>query len=536
MRTYCHVGHQQYAEDLCSNLTRWIRRKSRRLSREWLEAALILIRLNLEPGRSALESLYSPNPRGREPYDPVCMLRSLLLMTLLKQDSITLWAKELKAKPRLAVMAGFATNSREGVKTPSAGAFYLFIDRLEDGEYRKPCEHYVKPSKLRKIKQLRNLKSEKEQRKKDKETNADEYDSVTKKLKDDLRKNEDQPRPDDLMKRLEDILVQCAIIPSAEKGLLGDTKSLTVSGDGSAIPTGASPHGKPSCDCRKNGIYDCDCARYYSDPTADWGYDSYRECYYFGHTFYQHVVSTSGHDLPLHVSISRASETDFTLSMTSIDRLRKALREHGLEWNMSNAVYDAGHDAVGIYEYLMDSRIKPVIALNPRSDKHPAPTGSAERVNENGVPICPGGMLMRRHGYSSVKHRIYYNCPVKRPNGKRKWIAHTDQCPNGILCSRDTRMGPVVYVKADDDPRLYPPIPRGSPGYKKLMNLRSGCERSNSMKKEVYGLGKRPCRSATHFLVRLYLVSIIEHAKAWLAEDRKKLGDDTHALMNARAA
>ena len=56
------------------------------------------------------------------------------------------------------------------------------------------------------------------------------------------------------------------------------------------------------------------------------------------------------------------------------------------------------------------------------------------------------------------------------------------------------------------------------------------------MKKKVYSLGDRPCRSATHFLVRLYLVSIIEHARAWLSEDRKMLGDDPVLLMQARAA
>jgi hypothetical protein len=56
------------------------------------------------------------------------------------------------------------------------------------------------------------------------------------------------------------------------------------------------------------------------------------------------------------------------------------------------------------------------------------------------------------------------------------------------------------------------------------MKLRSGCERSNSMKKEVYKPGYRPCRSATLYLVRLYLVSIIEHAKAWLADDKEKMG------------
>jgi hypothetical protein len=70
MRTYRQVSHRQYAENLCNNLTKWLRRKSRRLSQEWLEAALILIRLNLEPARLILESLYSPDPRGCPPYDP----------------------------------------------------------------------------------------------------------------------------------------------------------------------------------------------------------------------------------------------------------------------------------------------------------------------------------------------------------------------------------------------------------------------------------------------------------------------------------
>jgi hypothetical protein len=59
MRTYRHkpISHEEYAEGLCNNLTRWLRRKSRRLSQEWLEAALILMRINLEPAHPILESL-----------------------------------------------------------------------------------------------------------------------------------------------------------------------------------------------------------------------------------------------------------------------------------------------------------------------------------------------------------------------------------------------------------------------------------------------------------------------------------------------
>jgi hypothetical protein len=32
-------------------------------------------------------------------------------------------------------------------------------------------------------------------------------------------------------------------------------------------------------------------------------------------------------------------------------------------------------------------------------------------------------------------------------------------------------MGPVVYVKTDDEERLYPPLPRSSDSFKQLMNL-----------------------------------------------------------------
>ena len=550
MHTYNqeYISHQQYAENLCLNLTRWLVRKSRRLKNQWLDAALTLMRINLESAKPILDSLYSPDPRGQKPFEPVRMLRALLLMMLLGYTSIAKFAQELKTHPRLAVIPGFVPSD-----TPATGTFYAFIDRLEDGPYQKPCElnamHIIKPRKLRKGKHLRNLTSEKQKRQKDREADLTVYDSVTKKLKDDLHKSANQARPDDLLKRLEDILIQCAVIPSAKRGLLGDTNNMSASGDGSPLPSGASPYGKPSCNCREKGIYDCNCPRYYSDANANWGYDSYRETYYFGHTYYQHIVSTNGHDLPLNISIASASETDYTLSMKSMDRLRKALKENGLEWKIQYAIHDAGHDSTGNYEYLLDYEITPIIALNARTGTYPTvvpptngrtePTGTAQKVNEQGIPVCPAGMLMRRHGFNPQKRIIMYNCPVKRPthkDGKYIYVSYPQECPFKVLCQPDTNLGPTVYIRTKDDPRLFPPIPRASPKYKELMNLRSGCERSNSAKKDVYGLGQRPCRSDTHFLVRLYLVSIIEHAKAWLAEDKKKLGDDPVALINARAA
>ena len=133
-------------------------------------------------------------------------------------------------------------------------------------------------------------------------------------------------------------------------------------------------------------------------------------------------------------------------------------------WNYL-AVYDAGHDALGIYEYLVDAEITPVIALNPRSSEHPLPTGTAKQVSGEGIPLCPAGIPMRRISHNAKRLSTYYNCPVKRPThqgGKYTMVTHASECPLGTLCQPSTKMGPVVYVKTNEDPRLYPPIRRKS--------------------------------------------------------------------------
>lgn len=522
-----HKIHEVYRKSLSLQLANWQQRRARALDPDWLDAALLLLHLNLDPLAESLASLYSDSPRGRPPFDPILMLRALLLMTLLHQTRIDLFVKDLRSKPRLALIAGF-----EPSKTPSVGAFYLFIDRLENGPFQSKCAHRVLPADSRRGNHLRNLKQEKADKEAERLRILATCDSITAQLKQELLANQSLARPRDFQQRLEDFLFKTAVIPSAQRGLLGDLKKLTLCGDGSSLVSGASPFGKPSCQCRKDGDFKCDHDRFYSDPTANWGYDSYRETFYFGHTFYQHVVSSSGHDLPVHLTIGQASESDFTLSLKSLDRFLKTAREHKLDLGIDAVGYDAGHDGRGVYDYLLAKQLNPVIALNHRQGQHPNPSGTAERLNDKGIPLCPANLEMRRHS-QTPNHRLYFNCPVKRPtheNGKSVWKSHVQDCPHQVLCQPDSKMGPIVYVRSDSDPRFYPPIPRDSERFKEVMRLRSGCERSNATKKVTHGLGKRPCRSATHFLFRLYLVSIVEHAKAWLAEDRKLVGDDWRKL------
>jgi hypothetical protein len=452
------------------------------------------------------------------------MLRALLLMLLLHYKSLPTWAHDLRRHPRLAQVAGFAP-----FHTPAAATFYDFIDRLEDGPYAPPCGHYTRPSRQRKGRHRRHLKQEKTERQAAKSADPRHADSVSERLAQDLLATADQPRPQELLTRLEDLLFTCGVLPSAQRGVLGNLQALVLCGDSAALPTGASPHGRPTCDCRTHGLWRCDHERFYRDPTATWGYDSYRDTYFFGHRYFQHCVVTENHTLPVQVLVEPAHHTDFTMGPTSLDRLLKTSAAHHLPLTVRAVVYDSGQDALGIYHFVQAKHIAPVIALNPRRGEHPAATGTARQINDQGVPLCPAGLPMRRHSQDPKRSRLYYNCPVKRPtphDGHVQWVTHQEACPRQGLCQPDTQMGPVVYVRTDDDPRLYPPIPRASQAFKTLMARRTGCERSNALKKVTYRLGERSCRSATHFLVRLALVSLLEHAQVWLAEDRKQQGND----------
>ena len=53
--------HSVYQKKLSKNLEKWQRRKSRTLKEEWLEAAMLLMSLNLDPVADELKN----NPRGR---------------------------------------------------------------------------------------------------------------------------------------------------------------------------------------------------------------------------------------------------------------------------------------------------------------------------------------------------------------------------------------------------------------------------------------------------------------------------------------
>ncbi|MDN5302751.1 MAG: hypothetical protein PWQ60_2265 [Thermoanaerobacteraceae bacterium] len=69
-------------------------------------------------------------------------------------------------------------------------------------------------------------------------------------------------------KLIQEVFARCFVDVSVHMGLNPDPLDLVLSGDGSSLRSGSSPHGVKVCDCREKGIFNCDCKRRFSDPEA----------------------------------------------------------------------------------------------------------------------------------------------------------------------------------------------------------------------------------------------------------------------------
>lgn len=485
--------------------------------------AALLWELDLEPARPILLEGYAPSPRGGDPWDPVLLLRCLLLMLLVGQPSINRWVKDLAASRILRILTGLPENEWPGV-----GTLYDFLHRLHDGPSRGCCEHEERPSSaerrrsrtprpLQRNEQTPTTPAEKgkrgkKQKKRDKAAVKAPVANlaVTEKLVAELRASASLPSPNDLLTRLGAILLAVGVQGSAARGLLGDITKLTVGGDGSPLRTGASRYGKRLCEHPKTER--CDCPRVFSDPDARMGYDSHRETYFFGHHFYEASVSTQGHDLPLAIRLDAGNATDYTASLLTLDRLTKTVGQAGMA--IRHFIADAGHDGEANYRYCIDAGIIPLIPLRGQAPStHPARPDLP--LSPRGVPMCQASVEMAPWG-SAGEHKKMFICPVKAGTLARCPLA-PPEAPEWV-CRPEQKYGPAVSVDVRQNPRLCPPIPRNSPRFQELMSLRSGCERSNSVKKQIFKLEAARHRRASFWLARLHLIAVLQHARAWVTD------------------
>jgi len=511
------------------------------------EAALVLWHLDLEPARPVLARCYAENPRGGVPWDPVVKLRSLLAALLVGQPSLNKWPKDLAGSRVLRVLAGIEQDrvrmveegcSLEDVPVrPGVGTFYDFLHHLHDGPVRSCCHCGVeRPSETerRRSQVARKLRKKLKEQKAAQKCRAGRprktdpalseqqepaaLETVTATLLRELEAARDLPNPNDLLERLAELLLQTAVLESARRGLLGDLQALVVSGDGSSLRTGASPFGRRVCGHTR--FDKCECEKVFSDPDAEWGWDPHHRCFFFGHRFYEIATGVAGHDLPLALSLDPGNAHDTGASLRTMERLYKVLRTQG--WAIGTYIADSGHDAEGVYRYLLDRQASPVIPLKDAAvARHPSHPDV--RLSRRGVPLCKAGVEMAAWG-TAGKHRQLFLCPVKA--GKQDCCPLAPEGDTAWRCRPELKWGPTVAVNTWDNPRLCPPVARNTHRFEQLYKLRTASERSNSVKKETFGLQTARHRRSSFWLIRLHLIAILQHARAWTA------AEDANGLVN----
>lgn len=493
------------------------------------DALLTVWNFDLGPLEDDLRKCYAPSPRGGDPWSPTCMLRTVLLAHLVGAPETREWAQRLTESAVLRALSGFFDAER-----PARSTFYDFFRRLHDG-YTKPGTRLLVPSFIERARsqEAREMPKEIVDEPSEAEPQPDKPDKSQKmprkeaerkkagKKKVDRKKDPRWTTPhalayvdarsgkrgEDLDRRLADFLWKGGVLPSVALALL--PSSLMVAGDGSSLVTAASGLGTRVCDHdpRKR----CICNRRFSDPDATRGYDSYRHCYYFGYKFYEVLAPETG--LPLMVTLHGANVPDGYSAPVTLDYLQKTNEAHGSPLTITHFIGDTGHDNEAFSRWLLEKDIQPIIAIRDNVPNiHPKRPDLA--LSARAIPLCEAGAEMASWGTRDPRRPIFV-CPVKA--GK------LDQCPKappdhpGWLCRPQDALAPTVTLNSDDNPRLFPPTARNSKAFTKAYAKRSACERSNNLKKGPHALEDCRHRRLSFWKIRVTLIALLQHAKAWVA-------------------
>jgi hypothetical protein len=241
-------------------------------------------RLNLFASHPILARLYHPD-QGRPARPPEDILRSWLLMLECDVTSVEVWVQRLRANPLYALLSGFAPDD-----VPGVGTFYDFQDRvlhLYDPVLNLECRPRRRSEQRKKDASLRD------------KNNLAPHVGILDQLADRL-----MARPVSAVvygqwhinlaavppyqRVLKEVFYTVVVSGSVARGLI-DLNDLHVAGDGTHLRIWANAHGHKLCTCNnrdKPHAEHCDCLRRFHDPLASWGWDSYHECYVYGHAVY----------------------------------------------------------------------------------------------------------------------------------------------------------------------------------------------------------------------------------------------------------
>jgi len=482
------------------------------------EAKLLL--LDLSQAVPILALLYATT--GAPAVPPEDLLRSLIAMMLCGVTSIDVWVALMRDEPFYAIISGFDPSA-----VPGVGTFYDFMDRLLGLDSKKVQHLFRRRHKRRQTKKDK-------QASKDKNRDTPKHQDIIARLAlHFLRRAARNPQPTSSswhfqghkLSRAERVIkaifYACVVSKSIELGLI-DLDQLFVAGDSSKLRTWANPHGRKRCRCDNKGKKEeerCNCLRYYHDPDARWGYDSYHDCWVYGHAYYELTAYSLSHtfELPLEIIMAGNNRHDSVLSLFA---MHEACDIH--RFPIQVASFDKASDALGIYrlgaELWHTSLIIPLNERNKGNFTYPPPM----EITPEGTPICPDKRPMIYWGYCPDRQRLKWRCPLQA--GKK--AQRQKPCACRETCS-PSAYGRVVYTHPKDNYRLFTPIPRDSKLWRKHYDHHGCVERSHKRKKYDFLLNQTRTAGRERWFLRVMLAAICQHLDAWYALiQQKKAGQN----------
>ncbi|MGB9592495.1 MAG: transposase, partial [Candidatus Kryptoniota bacterium] len=295
----------------------------------------------------------------------------------------------------------------------------------------------------------------------------------------------------------------------------GDKDNFNIAGDGTCMPTHASHRGKKICSCDLKPGHSCDCMRKFMDPTASWGWDSYNEAWFYGHSFHCFTACDSFYSLPIHIKCVTAERHD---SVTGVYALAELLRLYPEFW-FKTAVFDSAYDSNYFYLLNLNYGINPVIDLNERASK-PVSCNELIEYDEYGIPhgkVC--GLRFRNWGLMQESFR-------------RKWLFPA-QCDNCNRCPAKSNW--CKYTPTKENPRYFSPILRGTDEWRSRYKRRSTTERLWDRVKLDFKAETAVVYSKEQRIVRVFLGAFCCYIDAWFNESSLRITDIFPGLQGVAA-
>jgi hypothetical protein len=239
-----------------------------------------------------------------------------------------------------------------------------------------------------------------------------------------------------------------------------------------------------------------------------------------------HLAVDSRHEVVLAYHVTSPKTADAAMIPRLVDSAKHVLPAGRLQ----TLAYDKAADDDAIHAYLHAARIRPVIQMRQlwRGEPHRRLPGQPDTPvpithDEDGSVWChdPSGPVeIRRRmaycGHESNRGTLKYRCPA---------LIHGFRCGSERTCNAGKTYGLTLRVKATEDLRRFPPIPRATQTFERLYKGRTAVERVNHRIKLYWGADDGNVTGAERFHAKIGAILIVQQAFATLLASTPRTAD-----------